>query len=129
LLVAALLAVGWLLVSFRAVRLEADAQVLLDRAQERRPTPTELREARRDLDRAGQLSADTAPLMLEAQLLEATHDRVGAAKIATRLTKEEPQNANGWFLAYFTAGPNKARAKQALHELGQLNPWATDGLR
>ncbi|MEA2364199.1 MAG: hypothetical protein QOD71_3344 [Thermoleophilaceae bacterium] len=125
----AVLVGAWLLVSYRGVTLEAQGQALLDRAHNQGITAAELSRGRQELDRARRFSADTSPLLTEGQLLDATRDRVGAARIATRLTKEEPENVGAWFLAYFTAGPDKARAKHALRELRRLNPWAADGLR
>lgn len=128
-LVAAVLVGAWLVVSYRAVRLEAQGQALVERAHTQGISPAELSQGRRDLERAGRFRSDTNPLLLEGQLLDASKDRVGAARIAMRLTDEEPENVSGWFLAYFTAGPDKARAREALRELGRLNPWAADDLR
>jgi hypothetical protein len=128
-LLVAVLAGAWLAVGYRAVRLEDQGKALIDRAHNQGLSPDELAQGRRDLQRAGRFSADTTPLLMEGQLLNAVKDREGTAKIADRLTREEPDNSGGWFLLYYTAGDDKARATVARRQLRRLNPWAVDALR
>jgi hypothetical protein len=128
LVVLAVLVGAWLALGLRAVELEEDGNATLERARAGPVPIEEVRRARRDLQRARRFSSDLAPLVDEGNLLAAVGRAEEAARIAARATTEEPENLEGWLLAYRVA-PDRARAQAALRRIGGLNPLVPDDLR
>jgi hypothetical protein len=128
LVAAALLVIGWLALSLRALDLEAEGKATLKRAN-RAPIPlAEVREAQDALQRARRFNADQRPLLVEASLLAAVGRRAEAAALVQRVIEQEPENDQAWFMAYVTAA-DRERAAQARRRVRELNPWAGDALR
>jgi hypothetical protein len=129
LVVVAVVAAAWLALSYRGVALESDGQDLIVRAQKVGITDAELRHGQEQLADAREFRADTNSLLLQGQLEFAAHHNAASARTARRLTDGEPENVDGWFLAYFAAGTDPARKREALSQVRRLNPWLADGLR
>jgi hypothetical protein len=126
-LVGAALTVGvWLALSWRAVELEDDASALIQRPGP--PSPSELAAALDDLRRADRFNPDNGPFLAEGQLLLDARRKDEAAQVARLATAKEPENYEGWLLAYYAAS-DRASSQQALRRATELNPWATVGLR
>jgi hypothetical protein len=133
----ALLAGAWLVLSFRALELEADGRTIFERAQ-RGPIPAaEVRRGQSFLHRAGRFNADKSPLVYESFLLFDTGRYEEAAATAERLVADEPDNIDGWIVLYLAArGPEGAsrerdpeRAAEVLRMVRALNPLAATTLR
>jgi hypothetical protein len=119
-----LLVVGWLVLSFRAVELEAEGAAVLRSAQTGTVAPAEVARARSAFNRARRFSADEAPLVNESLLLATVGRRSDAARLARRVVAEEPDNLEGAIVLYLaTHNP------RALRRVGVLNPWAAEALR
>ncbi|MEA2378880.1 MAG: hypothetical protein QOI45_2449 [Thermoleophilaceae bacterium] len=128
LLLLAVLAGAWLVVSFQNARLETDAEAVALHAQRVRVSPAEVQRARAGLKDARRLSADQAPRLTEGGLLLATGHRAQAAAIARQVAATEPDNVEARFLA-FASARDRAEALRAKREVTRLNPWAGEQLR
>jgi hypothetical protein len=119
----AVLVLAWLALGLRAVRLEEQAGAVVDRARAGQPvSEAEYRQAQDRLQSARELSPDLGPLILEGQLQEAV-DQVDAARgTALTVLVDEPENIQGWLLAWRTAIKGVPRDR-ALARLRELNPF------
>ena len=122
LVVIALLAVAWLALGARAVRLEDEAGAVIDRARAGPVSGVDVDRAREQLQQAREFSPDQGPLIQEGQLLYATGLDRQAALIARAVTADEPDNLQGWFLAW-AADPDPKGKREALDQLRRLNPY------
>jgi hypothetical protein len=126
-LVGAALTVGvWLALSWRAVEAEDDAGALIQRPGP--PSAAEFRVAQEDLRRADRFNPDNGPFLAQGQLLLDAGRRNQAAQVAKLAIEKEPENYQGWLLAYYAAS-DPTSSQQALRRATELNPWATVGLR
>jgi hypothetical protein len=116
------LVLAWLAVGLRAVRLEDQAQAVLDRARSGEVSNAEVEQARDRLHEAADLSPDRGPAIREGQLLDAVGRRAEADFIAQLVVLDEPENLQARFLAWVTAADPEAR-QRALDELRKLNPF------
>jgi len=116
------LAVAWLAFGVRAVRLEDEADAVLTRARAGPVSKGEVDRARERLQQSEKLNPDQGPLIKEGQLLYATGLDREAAFIARAVTVHEPDNLQGWFLAW-AADPDPKSKRNALDELRRLNPY------
>jgi hypothetical protein len=123
------LAGAWLALGVRAVRLEDDASATIDRARAGPVPPAEVNEALDGLAEAGRLSPDQGPLIRQGELLAAARRSSEAKAVAKRVTEAEPDNLQGWFLAWVVADPDKRAKAQAKRRLLELNPWFSEVLR
>jgi hypothetical protein len=123
LVVLALVAGAWLVVGVRAIRLEDDANAILDRAQAGPIPQEEVDAALDDLDKARRLSADQGPRISEGQLLLAAGHSGSARAVAGQVTKDEPDNLQGWYLTWLAANPNTPAKRRAQKRVLELNPW------
>jgi hypothetical protein len=121
LVVLAVLVLAWLALGVRAVRLEADAQGVLDRARTESVSPAEVSRAMDFLDRARKLSPDRGPLVKQGQLQLAVGHPREAAALARRAVAEEPDNLQAWSLVFATARTTAVR-RRTLTQLRRLNP-------
>jgi hypothetical protein len=123
LLFLALLVLGWLIVGLRAVRLEDQAEAVIDRARAGQPvSDAEVRQAQDRLQTARDLSPDLGPMIKEGQLAEALGQRRAADLIARAVAIEEPDNLQAWFLAWAASPDDKSR-ESSLAQLRRLNPY------
>jgi predicted Zn-dependent protease len=129
LLALALLVGGWLVLGLRAVRLEEQANATIQRARTGPVAPADVNRALDDLAEAGRLSPDQAPLIDQGELLAAAHRNDEARAIAKRVTEVEPDNLQGWYLAWVVADPDKRAKAHAKRRLLELNPWFSEVLR
>jgi hypothetical protein len=133
----ALVAGAWLVLSFRAVELEADGRAILERAQRGTIPPDAVRRGQSFFQRAGRFNADQSPLFYESVLLFQTGRYEDAAAAAEQLVADEPDNVDGWIILHGAAsGPAGAaregdpkRAAEALRRVSALNPLAANWLR
>jgi hypothetical protein len=119
----ALLAVGWLLLSLRALDSQADAEAIVERGNDRPLTPAEVRRGRDLLERARRLRADKGPVLTEVQLLLRARRRAEAAAVAREATDAEPESFEAWLLA-LSAAPDRPSWLRARRQVLRLNPWA-----
>jgi hypothetical protein len=125
LVVLTLLVAAWLIVSYRDVELQQQAETL---ARQDSLSPADVNRARDLLHRSRSLRADVTPLVNESLMLLGVGRKREADVIARRVTALEPDNVDAWFVAYGTA-LRRARTRQALDQIRRLNPWAADALR
>lgn len=129
LVVTALLVGAWLALGVRADALENDARAVIDRARAGDVPPAEVNAALDDLAKAGRLSPDQGPLIRQGELLTAAGRNDEARAVVTRVTEAEPDNLQGWFLAWVVADPDTPAKAHAKARLLELNPWFAYSLR
>jgi hypothetical protein len=117
-----MLAVAWLLFGVRAIRLEGEADAVIERARAGPVSSGDLERARGQLQRSEKFNPDQGPLIKEAQLLYATGRGREAAFTARAATLDEPDNLQAWFLAW-AADPDPRTKGEALDQLRRLNPY------
>ncbi|MEA2419186.1 MAG: hypothetical protein QOE60_1392 [Thermoleophilaceae bacterium] len=123
----ALCAAAWLVLGYRAVQLEQNAQETVTAIQHGKVTPARARQALDDLDSARFLNADPAPDLIEGNLRLFYSGHAQASAIARKVTAKEPENVSGWFLAYLSeTGPAR---REAVRRIRHLDPWAGENLR
>jgi hypothetical protein len=119
----AVLVLAWLALGVRAVRLEDQADAVVDRARAGQPvSDAEARRTTDRLDKAGELSPDHGPLIKIGQLTYARGQQAPAALLAAAVTVEEPDNLQAWFLAWAAEGDPRSK-EHALDEMRRLNPY------
>jgi hypothetical protein len=127
-LVALALCVGaWLVLGYRAIRLEEKGQAAVADLQHGPLAPGEAREALRALDDARFLNADQAPRLIEGNMRLFLSDRAEAVALARKITSKEPENVSAWFLAYLAE--TGAAKREAIRRVSELDPWAGEALR
>jgi hypothetical protein len=124
----AVLVLAWLFVGLRAVRLEDQAEAVLDRARAGPVSDADVRRASRKLQQADDFSPDQGPMIKYGQLLQAVGKDRPAGLIAHAVTVDEPDNLTAWFLAWSTDS-NPSSKREALNELRRLNPYIDVALR
>jgi len=126
LIVLALCVGAWLAVGYRDARLQEKGQAAVADLRDGQIAPATARDALTALDDARLLSIDPGPKLDEGNLRLFLGQRARAVALAHQVTADEPDNANGWFLAYLAErGPAK---QAALQRLKVLDPWAGDVL-
>jgi hypothetical protein len=118
----AVVAMAWLVFGLRAVRLEDEADAVIDKARAGPVSEAEVRKARDRLREAGEFSPDMTPMIKVGQLLQAQGRDLEAALVARAAAIEEPDSLRAWFLAW-EAHPDGKRKEEALDELRRLNPY------
>jgi predicted Zn-dependent protease len=125
----ALLAAVWLLVSYSNSRTIRDVQIV---AASRSASNEDFNSALRDLQSGASLdpSRGTEPLSYEASLY-IRHGRLpDAVRALGEVVKREPDSAEAWYLiAQLSRQSDPARAAQARAQLRRLDPRAARGLR
>jgi hypothetical protein len=116
----AVVALAYLAVGLRNV-------VLTDRAGELAalpdPTPMQVDEAERLLERARLLDPDTRSLLLEGALLAAHGDQREGVALAERAVRREPDNVLAWgVLAEITRRVDPERSRAAAARRSELSP-------
>jgi hypothetical protein len=129
LVVTALLVGAWLALGVRALALESDAGDVLARARVGPVPAAELHKAIDDLAKAGRLSPDQGPVITQGELLAAAGRDDEARAVAKRVTGDEPDNLQGWFLTWVVSDPDKRAKAHAKQRLLELNPWFEYALR
>jgi hypothetical protein len=131
----ALLAAGWLVLSFRSFELESDGQELIGRSQRGSITSDELNRVRTRLQSARRFSVDQDPAIIEGVLLDSTGRPDQAAAVAEDVVEDEPDNVDGWIVLYLALSDLKGAARdprreaEALRMVRRLNPLAADAVR
>ena len=128
-LLVALLAAAWLLVSYGNSRTIRDVQIV---AAEPKPSDAELERALRDLESGQTLdpSRGTETLSYEASLNIRLRRLPDALKALEEIVKREPDTAEAWFLiAQLSRQSDPARAAEAREQLRRLDPRALRGQR
>jgi hypothetical protein len=126
-LVVLALGVGaWLAVGYRNAKLEAKGEAAVAAMRLAPISPARARDSLDALEDARFISADQGPKLTEGNLRLFIGQRQRAVELAHEVTAEEPDNANGWFLAYLAERGAAKRA--ALHRLRELDPWAGEAL-
>jgi hypothetical protein len=129
LIVVAVIVGGWLVLGYRADRLQSHARDAFYRVGHGQSlTAKQLGHAESSLESARLLNADPGPLINESLLLIAMGDRARARAAATRLIRQEPDNLDGWRLMYALAA-TPASADHARRMVQALDPWAALRLR
>jgi hypothetical protein len=128
LLAFAVAAVAWLGFSLWVVDLQSSAEGLADRSRQGPVPENEVRSARENLRRAGRYTVGTEALLTEGLLLLGLERRTEAAAVADKAVDEEPENFQGWLLAYYSA-TDRTRSDWARRRIVRLNFWAADQLR
>jgi hypothetical protein len=128
LLVVAVVAAAWLALSYRGVVLEADGEALIERAQKGNIPDAELRHAQLELNDARRLRANTDPLLIQGRLELAAGRTAVAARTARQLTETEPENVDGWYLAYAAESDDPGYRRDVLTHIYRLNPWLGEEL-
>jgi len=115
----ALLALVYLSIALRNVALAERGErlaALLD------PTPAQVDEAERLLERARLLDPDTRPMLVEGRLL-AAQGRPEGRSLLERAVEREPDNVVAWsVLAEATREGDPARSRAALARMRELSP-------
>jgi hypothetical protein len=125
----AVLILAWLALGLRAVRLEDQADAVVDRARAGQPvSDAQAQHATDRLDRARDLSPDHGPLLKVGQLSYARGRPAPAAQFAAAVTVEEPDNLQAWYLAW-VAEQNPRSKQHALDEMRRLNPYIDVALK
>jgi hypothetical protein len=126
----AVVAGAWLVVGYRAVELEADADTVIARAQHGEAARDDVREGRSLLHRARLMSVDSAPLLSEALLLFGSGRRPEGLAIARDVVAREPENLSGWLALHvmYSTSRDTRRLSEAARRLRALNPLAGDVL-
>jgi hypothetical protein len=120
LLLAALAACAWLVVGFRASRLQAEAD---ERVPATSSTPAVVEHKRDLLRRARRFNPGTEPLISEAQLLIFADRHREAARVLESVVDREPENYEAWLaLLQATQGRDVARARSAAARVRVLSP-------
>jgi hypothetical protein len=127
LVVLALCVGAWLVVGYRAIKLEEKGQAAVTDLRDGPISPAKQRDAFDALDDARFLNADQAPNLIEGNLSLFTSDRQRAVALAREITTKEPQNVSGWFLAYLAE--TGAAKREAIRRVSELDPWAGEALR
>ena len=122
LVLVAIVALAWLGNEVRIMRLEDDAEAVLDRARAGKVPEADVKHAADLLESSRRLNPDQAPVITEGQLRYATGDADGAALLARSVTLDEPDNLQAWFLVW-AAASDPAVKRQALTQLRRLNSW------
>ena len=128
-LLVAVLAALWLLVSYGNSRTIRDVQIV---AAEPKPSDAELERALRELESGQTLdpSRDTETLSYEASLNVRLRRFPDALKALEEIVKREPDTAEAWFLiAQLSRQSDPARAAEAREQLRRLDPRALRGQR
>jgi hypothetical protein len=130
-LVAVALVVGaWLVLSLRAVDLEAKFGPAAEQAPIRGElTTAELRATQDALRRARRFNADQEPLINEGLLLHGVGRVSEAVPLARRAVENEPENYQAWFLMYLVTQQDGKGHHEAYRRLRALNPWVADAIR
>jgi hypothetical protein len=130
LVVVALVAGAWLVLSFRAVELEGDADAVFARAQRGEATPADVRHGHDLLRSARLLSADKSPLLAEGLLLFAGGRHDDGLAIAKRVVADEPENLGAWLALHvmYSRTHDAKGAAHAARKVSALNPLAGDAL-
>jgi hypothetical protein len=113
---------AWLAFGFRAVRLEEQADAVVQRAHAGKVSTADVSQARDRLDEAERLNPDRSPDLTEGELLYAIGRDREAVEAGRRVIADEPENAQAWYLAY-VAERNRSVRLAALARLRRLNPW------
>jgi hypothetical protein len=127
LIVVALGVAAWLVVGYRALQLEENAQGAVTDIQHGKISPERAEEALSDLDKARFINPDPAPDLIEGNLQLFYRGAEPAAALARKVTAKEPDNVSGWFLAYLAE--TGAAKREAVRRIRELDPWAGDTLR
>jgi hypothetical protein len=117
-----MLAVAWLAFGARAVRLEDQAEAVIDRARAGPVSSADVDRAREQLQQSKELNPDQGPVIKEGQLLYATGLDREAAFVARAVAVREPDNLQAWFLAWAADADRKSK-REALGQLRRLNPY------
>ena len=128
-LVVAVLATGWLLVSYGNSRTIRDVQIVVANSK---ASPAQLEGALRDLQSGETLdpSRGTETLSYEATVDIRLRHFPEALKALGEIVKREPDTAEAWFLiAQLSRQSDPARAAQAQAQLRRLDPRAARGQR
>lgn len=130
LVVVALLVAAWLVIGYRASRLESDASATLERARDGKVSRESVEDARTVLEDARLLSADQAPRVTEGFLLAATGRPREAIAVGRRVVADEPENLEAWSLLYLVShGLDDRQADAAIRKVRALNPYVAEDLR
>jgi hypothetical protein len=126
----AVVAGAWLVLGYRALELEADADTAIARAQSGDAKRDDVREGRRLLHHARLLSVDSAPLLSEALLLFGYGRRDEGLAIAQDVVANEPENLGGWVALHvmYSTSRDTRRLTEAARRVRALNPLAGDVL-
>jgi cytochrome c-type biogenesis protein CcmH/NrfG len=117
----AVVALGWLAVMERDVRLQASAV----RASGRLAVPGNAARAEAAFRDARLLNPDTAPDLGLALLRQGRGQRPEATALLSDVVRREPDNVTAWALLYsVTRGPDRATARRALAARARLDPLA-----
>ena len=118
--VVALLAAGWLALSYANFQVIRDVQHV---SAASRPTPAQLERALRDLRDAGRLdpSRGVEIKSYEASLLIRLNRIPDALKTLEEVVRLEPDYVEAWFLIA-KLSPDRARAAEAAAQVRRLNP-------
>jgi hypothetical protein len=127
----ALVAVAWLALSLRAIRLEADGRELVEAGQRAPLRPSQLSEGLDTLRRAQRFSEDSEPRLAEAALLAGAGRHDDAIGVAQRVVNDEPENLEGWVVLYLGAAvtDDRALAARALRAVERLNPQLAERIK
>jgi hypothetical protein len=122
----ALLAGAWLVLSLRAIELEAEGSAIVEQGQSRTLTPNEFERGQSALRRARRLNADNGPLFQEGLLLGNRRRFEHWLALVGRATEDEPENFDVWYYAYLAAlaAGDPERAMRAFRKMHALNPLA-----
>lgn len=126
----AVLAGAWLVLGFRAVQLEADADAVIERAQRGEATADEVKHGQDLLQRARLLNVDNSPLLDEGLMLFSYGQRAEGLAITEDVVADEPENVVGWIALYtlFSGSGDEKRAAETARRVRALNPLAGDAL-
>jgi predicted Zn-dependent protease len=116
----AVLAIGWLAVSYSNARLIAHDKDVLAKQH---VTPAEVESALSDARHAHKLADRTEALSFEAALEIRAHRLDTARQIYEQIVRREPEGAEAWLvLSQLSAKANPARAAYARAQADRLDP-------
>jgi hypothetical protein len=118
----ALVALAWVGNEIRIMRLEDDADAVLQAARQGQASKQQVDAAFDQLEDARKLNPDRRPLVTQGELAYARGDDLAASLIARSVTLEEPDNLQAWFLIW-AADPQDKFKREALRNLRRLNSW------
>jgi tetratricopeptide (TPR) repeat protein len=120
----------WLAWGLRGVELLQQGNEVIELAQAKRATPTDIERGQDAFRAAREFNPDVTPLIQEGLLILLDRQAEAAVKLARETADREPDNFNAVYLLYLAAqaAGNHDAASDARRRIRKLNPLRIDDL-